>query len=143
MMGTMDQTVGDIMSRDVVTILPEENLTQLLSVMQDCGFRHLPVVDDEDGQRLVGLVTERDLLWLTVSPLEPGAETRRSVFAEQTFVNRVMVKDVVTVTESAPASEAAKIMLDRKSGALPVVADDGSLVGIVTTSDLLRIVADH
>ena len=135
------QTVGQVMTRDVVTILPEENLTQLLAVMQDCGFRHLPVVDDEEGKRLVGLVTERDLLWLTVSPLEPGSDTRKSSFAEQTFVSRVMVHDVETVKESAKTSEAAQVMLEHKIGALPVVDDDGALVGILTTSDLLKLIA--
>lgn len=141
-MAMTDKTVADVMSRDVVTILPEENLTQLLAVMQDCGFRHLPVVDDEEGLRLVGLVSERDLLWLTVSPFEPGAETRRATFAEQTFVNKVMVKDVLTVGASASVKDAAALMLQHKVGALPVVDEAGCLAGILTTSDLLSLVAE-
>lgn len=131
-----EKRVGDIMTREVTTVFPEENLTELMATMQDCGFRHLPVVDDG---KLVGLVTERDLLWLSVSPFEPGADTRSASFAEQNFVSRVMITDVVTVKADTPAREAVGLMVRNKIGALPVVDEAGGVVGIVTTSDILRL----
>ncbi|HJL17132.1 MAG TPA: CBS domain-containing protein [Sandaracinaceae bacterium LLY-WYZ-13_1] len=129
-------TVGDLMTREVVTLYEEENLAGLLDGMERFRFRHLPVVD---GETLVGLVTHRDLLRAGVSPLEPHADQRAARLAEQTFVRDVMQTDVETTAAHVPLVEAAKRMRDSKRGCLPVVGDDGELVGILTSSDLLTL----
>lgn len=88
--------------------------------MKAYGFRRLPVVDDG---HLVGILTERDL-------------RAHAGQLENTRVNAVMQTALVTIAPEDTVEEAARLMLKHKIGGLPVVAD-GTLAGIVTTSDLL------
>jgi CBS domain-containing membrane protein len=98
--------------------------------------RHLPVLRD---RKLVGLVTHRDLLAASFSifaEVEP-AEQRR-VFVTVPVVE-AMHRDVVTVSVNESVADAARTLLDNKWGCLPVVDDDGNLLGIVTEADFLRL----
>jgi len=113
--------IVNFMTSDPVTIHPHDNLSRAKSIMDAGHFRRVPVV--EDG-RLVGILTERDL-------------HKYSGFLESTRVNAAMRTALVTVTPHNTAEDAARLMLKHKIGGLPIVAD-GKLVGIVTTTDLLR-----
>jgi len=129
-------TVEAIMTHRMVTLNEEDNLADLEPSMAQFGLRHLPVVD---GTRLVGLVSHRDVLRvqgseIASSPL--GAQVDKGT-RDKTFVAEVMHRDLVTVSPTTPAIEAAKILADHKFGCLPVVDGDGNLVGIVTDHDLL------
>jgi len=110
-----------LMTSDPVTIGPRDNLSNAKRLMDVGGFRRVPVVDDG---RLVGILTERDL-------------HKHSGFLESTRVNAAMRTALVTVTPHNTVEDAARLMLKHKIGGLPIVAD-GKLVGIVTTTDLLR-----
>ena len=129
--------VSDIMTRDVVTLYEEENLERLQEGMDRFGFRHLPVVD---GDKLVGLVTHRDLLRAAVSILEPGRATREQVYESGVFVAQIMTRNPATVRPDAPLAEAAKLLRDNKFGCLPVTEADGKLVGIITEADFVALV---
>jgi len=113
--------IVNLMTSGPATIHPHENLSKAKSIMDAGHFRRVPVV--EDG-RLVGILTERDL-------------REYSGYLESTRVNAAMRTEVVTVTPYDTVEDAARLMLKHKIGGLPIVAD-GKLVGIVTTSDLLR-----
>jgi len=113
--------IVNLMTSDPVTIDPHENLSKAKSIMDTGHFRRVPVV--EDG-RLVGILTERDLREYTG-------------YLESTRVNAAMSTAIVTVTPHNTVEEAARLMLKHKIGGLPIVAE-GKLVGIVTTSDLLK-----
>ena len=118
-------TVADVMTREVVTIGEEDNLLEVMQGMEQLQVRHLPVVDEDN--RLVGLVTQRDLLALASGAL--GATilqaSRERIVEENTFVAEVMVRDPITVTPETPLEEAARIMLEEKIGGLPVVFGSG------------------
>ena len=128
--------VSDIMSRGIFTIFEEDNLTGVESGMQHFRFRHLPVVD---GQKLVGLITHRSLLQIAASSLEPGSDQTTKRLNEQLFARDVMVRDVITVSETTPLSEAGHLMWENKIGCLPVVTEAGILVGIVTEADFVKL----
>jgi len=113
--------IVNLMTSDPVTIHPHETLSKAKSIMDAGNFRRVPVVDDG---RLVGILTERDLREYTGH-------------MDSTRVNAAMHTALVTVTPRNTVEDAARLMLRHKIGGLPVVAD-GKLVGIVTTSDLLR-----
>lgn len=114
-----------VMTRSPETIRPEDVLLKAKEMMDAGGFRRLPVV--REG-RVVGILTERDLR-------EHGG------YLKSTKVDAVMRAPVVTVESKASVEEAARLMLRNKIGGLPVV-DGGKLVGIVTSSDLLRAFLD-
>ena len=116
--------VRDLMTKEPVTIEADEEIDLAEQLMQLGRFRHVPVL--EDG-RLVGLITERDLLRAR------SADTpKRHVKAEA-----LMTRDVFAIGPDVLLLEAAQLLLDRKYGCLPVV-EDGTLIGILTEADFVR-----
>ncbi len=133
----MEQTVGDIMTKAVVTLLEEESLSQVRASLPRYRFRHLPVVDDG---KVVGMLSERDMLRATVAGVDvsAAAHAREERFLERAFVRDLMQTKVVTVRASDSLKQAGKLMLEHRIGALPVVDGDNNLLGIVTENDLVR-----
>ena len=117
--------VGNRMTKEPLTVEPDDLLIRASCKMQSGGFRRLPVV--KEG-KLVGIITERDL-----------REHRGHL--EHTKVNGAMSERPVTVSPRTTLEEAAQIMLDRQIGGLPVV-EDGRLLGIITASDVLHAFLD-
>lgn len=118
--------VKDIVSSPAVTITPETTLAAAYRRMQEKEIRHLLVLD---GDRLVGVITDRDLR-LATSSLAP------SPFPPEGKVSAVMCSEPVTAEASDPVEDAARRMRERKIGCLPVL-EDGRLIGIITGVDLL------
>jgi acetoin utilization protein AcuB len=124
------------MSSPVVTIGPEIPIQEALKLMQEKRIRRFPVVDERG--KLVGLVSEKDLL-----NASPSGATSLSVWELNYLLSKIqtadiMTKDVVTISKDTPLEEAARIMADNKIGSLPVV-EDGTVLGIVTETDLFKI----
>jgi acetoin utilization protein AcuB len=97
--------------------------------------RHMPVLD---GERLVGIVSNRDLLAASLTKVLHFEPAHRRAFMRAIEVREVMTKDVVSIGPDTPVSEAARIMLQRQIGCLPVVKGDSQLIGLVTETDLIR-----
>ncbi len=131
----MPRTVEDIMTRDVVTVGEDEDLWHLLQAMHTLRYRHLPVADDG---ALVGLLTERDVLGFSASNLLPHREEADRTLQQRFHVRDVMQRDVATVAPGTSIRDAGRLMLEKRIGCLPVVDASNRLVGIVTSSDLVR-----
>ncbi len=129
--------VGAWMTTEVVTVGPEDPLARAWEIMQGRRIRHLPVVM---GEKLVGIVTDRDVRTALPSPLQREGPTAAKVLST-TSVAQVMTRDVIAAIPEMPMEDAAEIMLGRRIGALPVV-HRGVLVGIVTVTDVLRAFAE-
>jgi acetoin utilization protein AcuB len=118
--------IQDIMTSPVVVISPDISLQDAYQTMQDKGIRHLPVLD---GEKLVGVITDRDLRLATSAlariPFPPGAK-----------VSAVMCRSPFTADPADPVEDAARTMREKKIGCLPVT-DNDRLVGIITGLDLL------
>jgi acetoin utilization protein AcuB len=117
--------VQDIMQVRVVTVTPQTAVSEALQSLRARGIRHLVVLDDD---RLVGIVSDRDLKQVTAQP-EP---------LERCVVGDIMSGAVITVDPTAPVEDAARLMLTRAISALPVM-QAGRLVGIVTETDVVRL----
>jgi len=129
-------TARELMSTDLVTLTEDETLAHAQRCMARGRIRHLPVT--RDGF-LVGLITHRDLLASSFSIFaDVEADEQRRVFVTVSVVD-VMHRDVVTVEPDLPVADAARILLENKYGCLPVVDEDGVLVGILTEADFLRL----
>ncbi|HZO81183.1 MAG TPA: universal stress protein [Candidatus Binataceae bacterium] len=109
------------MTPQPITSEPSEKLAAVRTKMVAGGFRSVPVLSDG---KLVGIITDRDL-------------RRHEGYLEHTEVRLAMSEDVATVSPSTPIHAAAQTLLERKVGALPVM-EDGRLVGIISTTDVLR-----
>ena len=128
--------VRERMTRNPIFIRPDTTVTDAQALMKREKIHHLPVVDKDE--KLVGIVTEKDLLYAS-----PSVATTLSVYEMTSLlarlrVDRVMSRDVVTVTEDVPLEEAARVMADRRIGGLPIMRGK-ALVGMITESDLFRI----
>ncbi len=128
--------VGSRMSKPVYTISPETSLDDALSIMEKEHIRRLPVVD-RDGS-LVGIVTEQDLI--KASPSEATLLDKWEIKSLMSTlpVEKVMTRQVITLTEDVLLEEAARIMADRKVSGLPVVRGN-KVVGMLTESDIFKI----
>jgi CBS domain-containing membrane protein len=129
--------VGQLMSRQVVSLDRDDNIHLAMSVLRLNRIRHLPVVDAEGD--FVGLVSHRDLVAAQADVLARPATTAEAFSVP---VARIMRVGVWTVHEDTALLEAARIMLDHKVGCLPVLQGK-RLVGIITEADLLGAFIRH
>jgi CBS domain-containing protein len=129
--------VRDVMTTVVVTLAEEDNLEGVAKAMQEFHFRHVPVVD---GQKLVGMVTQGDLLRLSISALQSSqaGSAVQQAFEQRTFVAEIMVRNPQTIGPDATLGEASRLLVATKLGALPVVDGEGNLIGIVSEIDVLK-----
>lgn len=123
----------EVMQEKVVTVSASERLSTVEDIMTLGRVRHMPVVR---GGRLVGVLSERDLLRASLSSLAHRSDERRA-FLEGVDISRVMSAPPITIHPDATVEDAALVMADEKIGCLPVVQND-ELIGIVTETDLLR-----
>lgn len=133
----MAELVRDIMGTKLVTISASDRLSTVEDIMTLGHVRHMPVVQ---GGRLVGVVSERDLLRASLSVLSEHRDEERRAFLHVVEISRVMSTPPIVVEPGATIEEAALIMAEKKIGCLPVVEDD-ELIGMVTETDVLRWVA--
>jgi acetoin utilization protein AcuB len=127
--------VKEIMTPNPVTVEPGTPVTKAQRLMEEDRIRHLPVV--KEGKGLVGLITRDALNRALPSELSSLSIWEINYQLAHIKVRDVMVKKVITVTEEVTVEEAARIMINKKIGSLPVMRG-GELVGIATDVDLLE-----
>lgn len=132
--------VGDIMKRQIVSVGAGDRLSTVEDIMTLGGVRHMPVVS---GGKLVGVVSERDLLRASLSNLDAAGQDDRRAFLHAVAIRTVMSAPPIVIGPRATVKRAARTMADHKIGCLPVVDDLGKLVGLVTETDLLLYIAHH
>jgi acetoin utilization protein AcuB len=125
--------VDDIAQKELVTVSPSATLGAVLHLLSRRGVRHVMVVQ---GTRLVGIISDRDVkVELALSAGVELAGQRRNAA-------QVMTRDPITIAPTTSVADAARRMLTARVSALPVVRD-GRVIGIVTETDLLRVLASE
>ncbi|GIV31125.1 MAG: hypothetical protein KatS3mg030_624 [Saprospiraceae bacterium] len=120
----MNERLSAIMTRDVVTVSPEDTLDRVKELLFKKRIHHLPVVE---GKKLVGIVTSWDLIKSQIEWKDYG----------KTKVKDIMTKNVATLGPNELIGAAAMIFLKNLFHGLPITDDEGNLLGIVTTHDIL------
>jgi CBS domain-containing protein len=128
----------EIMTGSPVTLKPEDTLDLANDVISLGRIRHIPIV--EDG-RLVGLLSERDLMGAATATVFGLRQKSKSALLKSVLIKDVMKKKVITAKPETAIKEIAHLMKERKIGCVPVVSE-GALVGLVTTTDILRYVEE-
>ncbi len=128
-------SIGEICNREVVIVQPEDTVLQAAKLMRQHHVGSVLVVDKNSGKPVpVGIVTDRDLVIEVVAPeLDPDAIT----------VGDIMVSDFATVKEETGVFEAIQYMRRKGIRRLPVVDNEGRLIGIVTLDDLLALLSEE
>lgn len=133
----MADLVRDIMETKLVTISANDRLSTVDDIMTLGRVRHIPVVL---AGRLVGVVSQRDLLRASLSAFSEHRDAERRAFLSVVEIGRVMSTPPIVVFPDARIEDAAATMADKKIGCLPVLEND-ELVGMLTETDILRWVA--
>ncbi len=127
--------VGDRMSRPVITITPDTPIIEVLAMLKKEHIRRAPVMNKG---KLVGIVTETDLLNASPSDVSSLSIWEMNYLLSKVTVKRVMSKKVITVDVDTPIEEAARVMADNKIGGMPVM-NNGRVAGVITETDLFKI----
>jgi CBS domain-containing protein len=123
------------MSTEVITVDLDESLRLAEDIMEMGRIRHLPVMKDD---KLVGIVSQRDLFRSSLSTLLRHDRSDVDLFEESVNMKEIMTDKVVTVSQDLSLKEAAALMLTKKIGCMPVVDEEGRLLGLITETDVLR-----
>ena len=134
------ELVSDWMTRDVITIAPETSLKEAHDIMNSKKIRRLPVVMQG---KVVGIVTLGD-----IRGAEPSKASSLSVWEMNDLlaklqVSKIMTHNPATIPQTVSIGDAAKVMLEKKFSSLPVVDAAEHLVGIITESDIFRLVVSE
>ena len=148
-----ERRVGDIMTTEIIKVQPDTRVSEIARLMSQYGVSGLPVVDAAD--RVVGIVTELDMMvrnthfelpqfifiFDAMIPLEtPGHYRERLENVLGATAREIMSEPAVTIPPDATIEELAELMVDRRMNPIPVV-ESGRLVGIVSRSDIIRLMA--
>jgi acetoin utilization protein AcuB len=127
--------VKDRMTLNPMTITPDTSFPEAFRIIHEKKIRHLPVIDGQG--KLIGVVAQTDLLHAS-----PSMATTLSVFEINYLLANLHIREImssppITVSEDAPLEEAARVMVERKIGCLPVMRE-GTLVGMITETDIFE-----
>ncbi len=124
MVRTLDESrVGDVMTRNPIAVTPRTSVLEAARLMRELGVSALPVVDEE---RLVGIITERDLVWKVIAEERPTSIP----------VSDIMTRNLVVIREAEALSQALYLMSRFNIRHLPVVDEQGRLIGILSLRDI-------
>jgi acetoin utilization protein AcuB len=126
--------VKNRMSSNAITVTPDTTVPDAYRIIKENKIHHLPVVDKKG--KLVGIVSRTDLIHA-----EPSPATTLSVFESNYLLAHVLVKDVmsqpITVLEDMPLEDAARLMVEKGIGCLPIMRGD-ELFGVITETDIFK-----
>lgn len=132
-----DQNVASVMSKNVLSVTPDDATLDALHIMKSKRIQHLPVLKDAT---LVGILSDRDILRGS-SPKQDARQSHLRSAGSPLHVRGLMCEEVLTLPRHATLSQAAGAMVERHIGAIPIVSDDNRLEGIITETDMIKIIA--
>jgi CBS domain-containing protein len=133
----IDTTVGEIMTKDVKIIKPEDNLRNALDILSEYVITGIPVIDDD---KLVGIISEADIIKImdVRKILDAEKDEIKLAELESIKVKDIMSKDVITIRKTELITDASELMYKHHVNRLPVMDEDKRLIGIVTKEDIIR-----
>ncbi|MHA1565781.1 MAG: CBS domain-containing protein [Alphaproteobacteria bacterium] len=130
-----NEPVRHIMSSEVMTVHTAQKVSEAYRLLTENNNHHLPVVS---GKKLMGLISSTDMMKLSLDAYGTPDPVNAEYFDSQFSIEGVMSTGVNTVKDNDPIRSAAELLSDGTRHSLPVVNGDGELVGIVTTTDLVK-----
>ncbi|WP_379953263.1 CBS domain-containing protein [Dokdonia sp. R78006] len=132
--------VSSIMTSNMVTLHKTDSLEHAEQLFKNHSIRHIPVVD---GKNIIGILSYTDLLRISFADaIDEDEQDVDTIVYNMFTIEQVMAKKLVTVTTDTTVKEVAEILANKEFHALPVL-QEGSLVGIVTTTDLIQFLLEQ
>lgn len=131
--------VANRMTKNPITVSPETKVDEAAALMKKHHFRRLPVVADG---KLVGFLSDKDIIKAAPSPATTLAKYEINSLLAKMRIADIMAKEVISVQVDATIEEAALLMCNHKIGGLPVISSVGSVVGVITETDIFKTFVD-
>ena len=135
----MSQNVADLMTPNPFSVNIKSTLHDAHNLMKEKNVRHIPVID-EDGA-FVGMLTQKIMVAKVMGIMATFGANALQRKEKLTKVEDIMVSDFISVTPAQPLSDVVKFFGENRHGCMPVVSEQGQLVGILTSSDFVRLAA--
>ncbi len=129
-------TVEPVMTQEVFTVRMDDSIGTIREILKAAQFHHLLVVN---GRKLVGILSDRDVLRVISPFLDTVSETTRDVAFLNKKVHQIMTRRPITVSRSTSIKTAMNLLMENRISCLPVTSSDGKIEGIITWRDLLRV----
>ena len=129
-------TLGNIMTRQVTTIGMDNTVAAIQKIFERVRFHHLIVVSED--HEVMGVISDRDLLKQLSPYLNTPSEQRRDLSTLQRKAHQIMSRKLVSGSPTTTVKEAAFLLMEQSISCLPILDENGALVGIVTWKDILR-----
>jgi acetoin utilization protein AcuB len=134
-----DRMIGQIMTSRVVTVGMDDSLEVVQNIFRRVRFHHVLVVDQD---RLLGIISDRDLLKAVSPYVGTLSETPRDIATLSKRVHQIMSRNPVTIRPSTTIQEAGQLMIQQGVSCLPVLSAEETVLGLVTWKDLLKALLD-
>ncbi|RYV00582.1 CBS domain-containing protein [Shewanella sp. OPT22] len=131
--------ISKIMSSDIHAIQDGQNLSDVRHMMCNSSIHHVPVLN---GKKLVGLISFTDMMKLNLVTGQANEYTADAIIDQQFTVTDVMSKELITITNKDNIRTAAKLLSEGDFHSLPVINEENELVGIITSTDLIKYLAE-
>lgn len=133
-------TVADLMTADPLSVKRAATLKEAHDLMREKNIRHIPVI--EDNGELVGMLTQKVMIAAVMSLLAKYGASALERKEKQQLVAELMLTDFATVTPEQSLQQVASFFVQNRHGCLPVVNSQNKLLGILTSSDFVRLAAE-
>lgn len=135
------ESIKNVMTNKVVSVTTQDSLMDAEKLFKKNHIRHIPVTE---GKKIKGMLSYTDLLRISFvdSYNEEEVEVSSAVY-DMLSIEQVMAKNVLTIPEESTVKDAAEILVKKEFHALPVTAENGNLIGIVTTTDIMQYLLDQ
>jgi CBS domain-containing protein len=130
-----NEPVDQILTRDVVTTHVGEQLSDVRKLFATHGFHHIPVLS---GKKLIGLISASDILGISVHGVGSDERSMDAYLDHQFSIEKLMTTELRTLPAKSTIADAAEILSDGRIHAVPVVDENEELIGLVTSTDLIR-----
>ena len=127
--------ISSIMTRGVVTVDMDDTLQTIREILNSFEFHHVPVVDN---QKLIGIISDRDLLSELSPFLDTPSQEQRDFAILKRRAHQIMSRILITVNATTSIEKASNLLLENDISCLPVISSKGVVEGIFTWKDILR-----
>jgi CBS domain-containing protein len=134
-----NEKIDQILTREIITVHIAQKVSDVRKIFAENDFHHVPVVS---GKKLIGIVSASDILGISVEGLGSDERSMDAYIDHQFSIEGLMKKDLKTLSTKSKIADAAEILSDGKFHAVPVVDENDDLVGLVTSTDLIRFLRD-
>ena len=128
--------VASIMTRKVFTVDMDDSLKTVRNIFKHVEFHHILV---DDGKKLVGVISDRDLLKAVNPFLDTSSEKKHGAIALDKKAHQIMSKTPITIDAKTSTEEARNLLLENCISCLPVLSSQGIVEGIVTWKDIIKL----